>query len=172
MQDQGMEDTNPNRFRRHADTELLIRYLRQSNVGDKLNYESLDNLIGRSCRYGSCLRTACKSLAAEEQIFFIPVRGEGIERVDHKGWLDSEGPKERKRAANSGKRGYRKMSYIVASELPSLEDQGRLAFEQTMLSMHESLGKPKVQEKVGALCQRRGQRALMRDVFDQMKELF
>ena len=67
----------------HADTQMLIDYLRPTKRGITVEYSELDHLLGRDVRdLARCNMYTAMAHLAREQVYFVVVRGEGLRCVD------------------------------------------------------------------------------------------
>ena len=157
-------------FKRHPDTERLIQLLQTVTVGEQISYDRISQVIGRRIQDNrSLLETARKALAGE-RYFFLTENGKGLYRGTDAEWMDARSSKTRNNVKRTVHRCNRDLTYIVADEL-SRDDQSRLALEQTVLSMHEALGRPKAYNTMKMLCNAEGQRLQLKSAAQALQEI-
>jgi hypothetical protein len=129
-------------FKRHEDTEALIRTLWGKPIGTTILYSELKGICGRNMLTDkSIFYTAQAALAADQQ-FWQVVPAVGVKRVEPHVWLDSQGTKTRKHIGRISHKKQRYLSYLVREDLAP-EARSRLALEQTLLALHEGIERRK-----------------------------
>lgn len=165
-----VEDKTPT-FKRHPDTERLIRHLQTVKVGDFVTYDDLSSIIGRDIRENRGLLETARNALSEDRFFFLTERGEGVYRGTDKEWFEEIDSKTRRHVKRTARKANKRLGYVVSEELAP-EDRTRLAMAQTILGMHEALERPKAQKAITMLCDAEGQRLQIKQAAEALKGIF
>jgi len=137
-------------FRRSADTEELIRFLRSKPVGEIVSHEKLSEVTHRLAGNGAHVVASALKTLWRERAFWRPIRGVGIKRVSNEeavGVADEAGQR-------IGRKARKTIGQLAVIDMTALDAKQKAVLNAavTKMGLHKKIESPKVGERLLETC--------------------
>jgi hypothetical protein len=137
-------------FRRSADTEALIRFMRGKPVGEVISNAALAEIVRRPHdKSGHVVASARRALWRERE-FWRPIRGVGLKRLTEAEAV-GVGDDAANRIKRAAKRTGRQLAVIAMDKLSDAQ-KATLNMAITKMGLHSKIESPKMSERLLESC--------------------